>query len=375
MRVCLICVEMFGWGKYGGFGRATRTLGSELVRRGVEVHAVVPRRHGQRPVEMLDGMRVLGFPMLFPPAMASLFREVDADVYHAQHPSLAMRVALEVMPHRRHLVTFRDPKTRADWLLEFRHPSRNRLRVALNWLFEDGPGIAGALHRLDGLYCAAPHLNEKLREKYRLAPLDVLPTPVRLRQEVAKSERPTVCFVGRWDRRKRPQLFFELARHFPDVEFLAVGGAQDTRWERQLRERYGGVRNLRLIGVVDQFRSPALFDLLARSWILVNTAAREGLPTVFLEALAHRCALLSHVDPDGVASRFGEVVADDDFAGGLKTLLQSDSWRAKGLAGYHYVRANFEVDAVVDKHLAVYRALLERPPRARHEARSDLVLA
>ena len=61
MRICLICVEIFAWGKYGGFGKATRTIGRELARRGHEVYAVVPRRQGQRPEESLDGIRVLGF--------------------------------------------------------------------------------------------------------------------------------------------------------------------------------------------------------------------------------------------------------------------------------------------------------------------------
>ena len=37
MRICLICVEIFAWGKYGGFGRATRMIGRELVRRGRDV--------------------------------------------------------------------------------------------------------------------------------------------------------------------------------------------------------------------------------------------------------------------------------------------------------------------------------------------------
>ncbi|WP_447968072.1 glycogen/starch synthase [Nitrospira sp. M1] len=59
MRVCLICVEFFGWGKYGGFGRAARTIGRELVKRGVEVFAVVPRREGQQPQEEVDGIHVL----------------------------------------------------------------------------------------------------------------------------------------------------------------------------------------------------------------------------------------------------------------------------------------------------------------------------
>ena len=59
MRICLISTEIFAWGKFGGFGRATRMIGGELVKRGVEVIAVVPQRPGQRAVEQLDGITVL----------------------------------------------------------------------------------------------------------------------------------------------------------------------------------------------------------------------------------------------------------------------------------------------------------------------------
>jgi len=65
MKICLISVEIFAWGKYGGFGRATRTIGRELAKRGVDVCAVVPLRKGQKPVENLDGITVYGFPPLF----------------------------------------------------------------------------------------------------------------------------------------------------------------------------------------------------------------------------------------------------------------------------------------------------------------------
>lgn len=361
MKVCLICVEIFAWGKYGGFGRATRMLGRELVRRGVEVCAVVPRRRGQAAVEQLDGMTVLGFPMYFPLSMPRLFKQCDADVYHSQHPSFGTYLALKAMPHRRHIVTFRDPKDYQDWMIELQNPSISKLQVALNWLYEDGFGVRRAVRRLDRLYCAADCLNEKLKRKYGLdASLDTLPTAVRLRRNVVKSTMPTVCYVSRWDRRKRPQLFFELAKQFPHVQFTAAGQSRDKRWEEQLKERYGNLPNLKLVGFLDQFRSSALSDLLAQSWILVNTAVREGLPTVFLEALAHQCAILSHVNPGSVVSQFGYHAADGDFARGLGLLLEEDAWRGKGKAGYEYVRDNFELDRVIEKHLAVYQSLLDR---------------
>jgi glycosyltransferase involved in cell wall biosynthesis len=82
---------------------------------------------------------------------------------------------------------------------------------------------------------------------------------------------------------------------------------------------------------------------------------REGFPTSFLEALANRCALLSSVDPGGVTQKFGYYVRDDDFAKGLTALLENDTWRARGAAGWEYVRESFEIGSVIDRHLQVYQ--------------------
>jgi hypothetical protein len=131
MKVCLICVEIFAWGKYGGFGRATRMIGRELVKRGIEVYAVVPRRKGQRPIDSLDGIKVLGFPPLMPWKAKPLLKECDADIYHSCEPSLTSYLALKALPYKKHIVTVRDPRDYSDWETEFRLPSLNRLQVFL----------------------------------------------------------------------------------------------------------------------------------------------------------------------------------------------------------------------------------------------------
>jgi glycosyltransferase involved in cell wall biosynthesis len=358
VKICLICVEVFAWGKFGGFGRSTRLLGAELRRRGFDVCAIVPRRADQKPVEQLDGMTVYGFPMTWPFAMAPLLRACDADVYHSQHPSLGTYLAMRAAPRKRHVVTFRDPKDRSDWWLELTNATSGKARVVLNRAYEDNPAIRWAIRRLDGRFCAAAFLNDKLERIYGFdAPLDTLPTPIEVPAEIEKSATPLVAFVGRLDRRKRPERFFELCARFPHVQFVAAGASHDKAWGKELRDKFGGQRNLTMLGFVDQFRSSQLFDLLGKSWVLVNTAVREGLPTSFLEAMARRCAILSHVNPDDIAARFGYHARDDDFVAGLSWLLENDRWRERGRAAVEYVRSGFELEQSVEKHVSVYERL------------------
>jgi glycosyltransferase involved in cell wall biosynthesis len=357
-RVCLISVEIFAWGKYGGFGRATRLIGRELARRGVDVTAIVPRRPGQAPVEDLDGIRVLSFERSKLLSASSLYRQVDADIYHSEEPSLGTYLAMRAMPDRKHVITFRDTRDAQDWWTEFSLPSVSRLQVASNWLYEDNLLVHRAVRRADARFAAAHMLIAKARRKYRLpASPEFLPTPVAILENPQKAAQPTVCFVSRWDKRKRPELFFELARRFPHVRFLAAGKSRDLAWDQALRQQYGSLPNLELLGFIDQFRTDQLSRLLEESWILVNTAAREGLPNAFIEAAAHGCAILSAVDPDGFASRFGRQVQDDDFAAGLQALLQGDAWRELAAQGHRYVSDTFNLEKSIDRHLAIYQNL------------------
>ena len=359
MKLCFVCGEIFAWGKYGGFGRATRWIARDLAARGHEVTAVVACGPGQRPVETLDGIIVLGYqPRRFWDALG-LLRECDADVYHSQEPSLATVLAQRARPDRAHVVTSRDPRLAYDWCLEFARPTISRARVVANLLYEDSPLVHRAVRRADQVACTARFLEPRVRRKYRLAAAPIfLPSPVELPDRVAKAGRPTVCFLSRWDRRKRPERFLELADRFPEVRFIALGRSRDARFDRALREQYGGRPNLEMPGFVDQFAGPRLSEILSESWIVVNTATREGLPNAFLEAAAHGCAILSRVDPEGFASSFGRHVPDDDFGGGLRWLLEQDRWRAGGQAARGYVSEHYERRHAVDLHEALYRELL-----------------
>jgi glycosyltransferase involved in cell wall biosynthesis len=361
MKVCLICVEIFAWGKYGGFGRATRMIGRELVKRGVDVTAVVPRRADQKQVEDLDGMRVLGFERSNPFSALPLLRQAEADIYHSEEPSLGTYLAMRAMPGRRHIITFRDPRDLENWRIEFRLPSLNSFQVISNWLYEDNWLVGRAVRKADRLYAASHLVARRACEKYKLEIEPVfLPTPVEVPGQIKKAKVPTVCFVSRWDKRKRPEIFFELARAFPEVRFLAAGKSRNPEYENALRLEYGNLSNLEMLGFIDQFKGYELSKLFEKSWILVNPAAREGLPNAYIEAIAHGCAILSAVDPDNFTSRFGYQVTDEDFALGLKTLLEGDRWRELGQLGRQYAQDVFAVDQSIDHHLAEYERLLEK---------------
>lgn len=361
MKICLICVEIFAWGKYGGFGRSTRMIGRELVKRGHEVVAVVPRRGSQKPMELLDGIKVLGYEHHNPFSSIRLYRQADADIYHSEEPSFGTFLAQYAMPNRKHMITFRDTRTFHDWWIEFRYPSKHKFQVIANILYEDNFLVAKAVRKADKLYAASKMLIPKATQKYRISNKQVsfLPSPVPFLEMIQKQETPLVCFLGRFDRRKQPSKFFELAKFFPDVHFIAIGTAQDTSWQKKILKQYNDQKNLEFSGFINQFRGDGVNNILSRSWILVNTSAREGLPTSFVEAAGHQCAILSTINADDFSSEFGYHVKDGDFVKGLRFLLRKDRWRERGMKGYRYVRNLFSIEKAMEKHLQVYQNLLD----------------
>jgi len=356
MHVCLLSTEILGWGRAGGFGFATRALGDQLVERGHRVTVILPQPRGTEERNIvLGGINVSAYPRLAFTEGLALLRSVDADVFHSQEPSVGSWLARRAQPGKKHFVTCRDPRSFSDWLMEMRYPSYSAFQVLKAAVYYENFLTRAAVRKASKVFVPAQFLGEKVKRKYGLKMVpEFLPTPIRFPDTVRKAQRPTVCFVGRLDRRKRPESFLELPERFPEVEFICVGDAQDPDYAAMIEERYGRIANLDLTGFIDQFADDRLSKILARSWILVNTSVREGLPNSFIEACGHRCAILSSVDPEAFATRFGAFVPERDFATGLRTLLQDDAWRDRGEAGYAYAKANNDAAVSVELHLQVY---------------------
>ena len=150
MKVCFVVSQIFAWGKFGGFGSLTRTLGKGLAQRGLEVCAVVPLRGNQQPRETLDGITIIGFPARNLLSSIKLYRQCNADIYHSEEPSMGTWLAQQAMPARKHIVTSQDPRTGYDWLIEYAYFSPyQKLVFPATYLYEKNPLVKRAVRQAD----------------------------------------------------------------------------------------------------------------------------------------------------------------------------------------------------------------------------------
>lgn len=354
LRVCLISLEYFKWGRYGGIGKVCREIGEGLAKRGVEVSVVVPRGENQQEFERVDDVKVYSHPLQMYPFTGRIYKKIDADVFHSQDPSWGTLIAINKMKIKYHVVTCQNPKSHDDWNKVQRfYPSR---RLLYNRIIE--PSVRGCLKRADSVFCQAKYVRTKARSIYGLdyTP-EFLPNPVTVPiAQPCKTEQPTVLFLGRLDGEKKPEQFCMLAKRFTQIHFIVAGKAHNLERDAMLRERFASFDNLEFRGFIDGEEKR---KALEESWILINTSVSECLPVSFLEASANRCAILSAHDPDGFSSSFGFHVRDGDYSRGLTWLLKDDKWREQGVKGYNYVKKVHEKEHVTDLHIQKYEELMD----------------
>jgi len=375
VRICFICTEIFYWGLYGGFGKIVRTLGRELTRHGVEVYALIPKIFDLSKSEetILDGVHVIGFVPPKPRRLLLPFTwhfskkyiaKIDADIYHSQEVTPGTLIAMKKAPEKKHIITFQDPRSLDD--VKYISVALNKnffstVKDLVYYRMYCDPLVRAAIKRADALFTQASFIIKKVKTLYNIKrPIHLLPNPIMVPKHVIrKSSNPTVCFLGRLDPIKRPEVFLQLARLFPEVTFIVMGRARDQRRDHYLRRKYGQLPNVKFLGLI--MNDQEKYKILEKCWILINTSIYEAFPISFLEAAANKCAILSYVDSEGFVSNFGYKIKDyslQEYARGLRYLLENDYWKKLSEKGYRYVKKVHDLNRVVKLHLKIYKSIL-----------------
>lgn len=377
LKLGVITDEFFdaSLGRLGGFGWAARQLGEIFngdPALGVDVVYVAGEHLADdtRTEAKVHGSRVVLRRRSRLANVWAMQRE-QFDLLLTIDYNLGYSVYLRSLPRTPVIVWVRDPRTPDDAarINAVRLPGAP-LEQPQGLMSHDGRSLAriareSALFRRRLLLASpTPLLVTKLAGAYGFEPWDfhLLPNPLRFDPPLRmKSERPTVAFLARLDPYKRPWIFSELARRFPEVEFQFLGQSHFTGPGSFSSSDLPP--NVRLLGHVGEAEKQRL---LSSAWVAINTSIHEGLAVSFLEALACETPLLSCVDTGFTVSRYGIYTGRfdgsgmeslDAFTAGLQRLLDNAGLRAElGRRGREWVRATHSVDTF----LARFEGLVQR---------------
>jgi glycosyltransferase involved in cell wall biosynthesis len=116
-------------------------------------------------------------------------------------------------------------------------------------------------------------------------------------------EKKIVLWVASSRLLKQPWFFLELAKKFPQEEFVMVMPKNEANLYEYIKEVTGKISNIRLIDTrISIEDTNRLFD---SAKLFVNTSNREGFPNTFLQAGASSTPILSlGINPDSILTKY-----------------------------------------------------------------------
>jgi len=169
-----------------------------------------------------------------------------------------------------------------------------------------------------------------------------------------------VLWIGSSERRKRPDVFLDLAEQLSQVKFtMVMADGLDKQFHDQIEERARSVHNMDYKGFVPYHRT---WNLYRRAKILACTSDAEGFPNIFLQAWQASIPVVSlTVDPDNVIrdNRLGFVSGCmDKMKKDINSLLADASLRSElGRNGRDYVQKNHAADVIAGQFLSLFESL------------------
>jgi len=365
--ICFICSEAFLGKRKGGFGRLVRILGRELAKKGFDVHVICWRELSNEDYpHIVDGIHIWTYRYNY--ASKSLIEHlcnyieakrvierIAADVWVSIDCMVETLIAMKLFPRAKHVIYLQDPRSLEDLArISSVDPLghwKPTLTDVLRYKVLNRSLYSIAIRKANVVFVQARYQKYKVHKLYGVPYNRIvwLPNPVEIppNHSIVKDNEPVALFLGRLDPEKRFWKIGRIAKAFPHVHFVIAGRPSDIyeSWSYSIVRKLLKLPNVKYVGFVE---GSAKEELLSRSWILVLPSIYEGLPLAFLEALAHKCALLSSVNPDNLTSLFGYHAAKDDFEAGLQWLLVNDMWKELGERGYCYIQGLHSLDKVLN---------------------------
>ncbi len=364
IKVGLIIDEFFGGAgtPYGGYGFLARKYVAKYIpNEQIEVEVLLGRGKknfsAQRYEE--DGCTLYRLPRWSFFAKRWLKKQ-NYSVYLSIELTSTYALKNEPDPSKRLILWIQDPRPESAWCIV------NTLQ-SLKCPFFFNPKIYNFVEKLNAQKRVAfisqgRSLNPLGIELYHLpkeTPVRFLPNPVDIDWEfqfdLAKKKK-AVVFLGRLEAQKRCWLFCEVAKRMPEYDFYVLGQFfRNPEDNRRMLAPYmkGDLSNLPNLHFVGHDDGEKKKQLLKDSRVMLSTAIWEGIPISWLEGLSYGATLVTCLEREGLAERFGEFVGEingdgfegvDRFIPAIRRMMEDDEFYSqKARAAVDYIRETHSI--------------------------------
>lgn len=322
IKVGLLVEEFYDkdLGGFGGYGILAREYIAKYIPNSeIEIEVIIGS-NSKKEIKTIerDGIKIHYLPknwsskidvdFIYLNLVQNFFKEQKFDVYLSIEMS---RIAYEVMRREKDkklILWVQDPRPNYDWEEIKSVPMSNEYDSYVNYYSKWERRIQNLLGKLNEegrliLISQGEYLKRKAKDLYRLpenTKIEYFPNPVVINDNFSiEDKRDNVLFLGRLTPVKRPWIYFELAKKFPENIFYVCGQGNEID---EIIEKYKDVKNLKFMGHVSGEEKDRL---LRECKVLVNTSIHEAIPVSFLEAISYGQKLLSCQNPDDITKNNG----------------------------------------------------------------------
>lgn len=322
VKVGLLVEEFYDkdLGGYGGYGILAREYIAKYIPNSeIEIEVIIGS-NSKKEMKTIkrDGIKIHYLPknwsskmdidFIYLNLVQKFFKRQKFDVYLSIEMS---RIAYEVMRREKNkklILWVQDPRPDYDWEEIKSVPMSNEYDSYINYYSKWEGRIQSLLKKLNEekrlvLISQGEYLKKKAIDLYKLpedTKIEYFPNPVVINDNFnIANKKDNVLFLGRLTPVKRPWIYFELAKKFPENIFYVCG--QGTEIDKII-EKYEDIKNLKFMGHVSGEEKDRL---LRECKVLVNTSIHEAIPVSFLEAISYGQKLLSCQNPDDITKNNG----------------------------------------------------------------------
>lgn len=322
VKVGLLVEEFYDkdLGGFGGYGILAREYIAKYIPNSeVEIEVIIGS-NSKKEIKTItrDGIKIHYLPknwsskmdidFIYLNLVQKFFKEQKFDVYLSIEMS---KIAYEVMRREKDkklILWVQDSRPDYDWEEIKSVPMSNEYDSYINYYSKWEGRIQNLLKKLNEekrliLISQGEYLKKKAIDLYKLpkdTKIEYFPNPVAINDNFnIADKKDNVLFLGRLTPVKRPWIYFELAKKFPENIFYVCG--QGTEID-EIIEKYKDVKNLKFMGHVSGEEKDRL---LRECKVLVNTSIHEAIPVSFLEAISYGQKLLSCQNPDDITKNNG----------------------------------------------------------------------
>jgi glycosyltransferase involved in cell wall biosynthesis len=371
MKICFVALNIYpvlseknNLKIIGGAELQQLHIGQGLKGKGYKVYYIT-RDFGQPDGDNVNGLIILktykpkegifGLRFFFPRLCKiwKALKKSDADIYFLRSDTYLLGVlAFFCKKYRKKLVfgAAHDTNFIPD---QYRMKTKYRIiKIRDKYLYLYG------LKRVDSIIVQSKIQKKLLWDNFNLKsnvirnfhPLE----PVKLQA----SQRKYVLWVATIRAWKRPEQFINLARNFPQEQFIMIGGRdmKDGYLYDEINKKAKKLKNLQFFGFQPLSVTETYFD---QCKVFVNTSKYEGFPNTFLQAWRRGIPVISYVDPDNaiLSKRLGKVVrSEEDLQNALSEIISNPSRETNHIQDY-FVR--YHSSKTIDKYCSIFEQLFK----------------